>query len=167
MLMDASAELGLGATVFAVLAAWRYHYQRMNITTDEAYHRAHRDATVGEDAEDMGDLRAEGPKEEDVRPPPPEEPAPVHANRHHPFSNQDHVHPPQYPRDVSDSEKKEIVLQQLQQRLETLSDADDGWSSIFAPLPSSESDEKKEKTKSLLTAQIKQIRAMPVAVGQN
>jgi hypothetical protein len=144
MMLDRSAEIALCATVVAALAAWGYHSK---IVLDEDVQRLrNKDAKITEvEIELVVETEKNvGPSQEELD-----------------YSVQLKAIEE---KKMNDRNKKAQVLKALHAQLETLTAAkSDGWSAIFAPLPSSETQEKTEKSRREIVDHIKKVEAMTVA----
>jgi hypothetical protein len=143
------AELALLGTVVTVAAAWSYHVQVTSKHTDAA-----ENATTTAEAVHVAESAGAGGAEPDK------------------VQEESHAQIPQSAGDptqaAADNEAfhkeraaRGKLLKDLHAQLATLSDArDDGWSAIFAPLPSSETQQQKETAKRTIVARIRQVEAM-------
>jgi hypothetical protein len=156
------AELSLGATVVAVVAAWSWHVRMRSMQSNESNENdLHENVTPLGDTTTAGDRTAKrlgggddgsgtGTQAVDVEVPQ-QVSEPIVA-----------VQPPDNLQKVQkEREARARLLQDLHSQLATLSGARaDGWSAIFAPLPSSETQEQTESAKRGIVARIRQIEAM-------
>jgi hypothetical protein len=150
------AELSLGATVVAVVAAWSWHVRVRSRQSNE--NDLHDNVTLLGDTSTAADRTAkrlggdDGSGTQAVDEEVPQQVSePIVA-----------VQPPDNLQKVQkEREARARLLQDLHSQLATLSGARaDGWSAIFAPLPSSETQEQTESAKRGIVARIQQIEAM-------
>jgi hypothetical protein len=149
---DRGAELALLGTVVTVVAAWSYHLRVKSnhlhvaetvVTTADAIHVVDSaEATVPDSAQEQS---AGGATMQSAPP------APTHTQAAENETLAFH----------KERVARGKLLHDLHAQLATLSDARaDGWSAIFAPLPSSETQQQKETAKRAIVARIRQIEAM-------
>jgi hypothetical protein len=142
------AELALLGTVVTVAAAWSYHVQVTSKHTDAAEH-----ATTTAEAVHVAESAGTEPDKVQE-----ESQAQIPQSAGDPTQAQAAADNEAFHKERAARGK---LLKDLHAQLATLSDArDDGWSAIFAPLPSSETQQQKETAKRTIVARIRQVEAM-------
>jgi hypothetical protein len=171
MVHERGAEFALGAAMVAVFAAWRYHSHILRVAPIAGGVDVVK-TTIEMPVRDVGDSETQwsltSPDIPDIEVTPIVVPVqrtatddeassePVLEKLAVPESSVNELEEQKQ----RDKAKQSLMLGELHNQLAMLSTArDDGWSALFVPLPSSETQERKEAAKQGIIARIRAIQA--------
>jgi hypothetical protein len=167
--MDRGAEIALGATLVACVAAWRYHLHVGHIDHNHSEHGAGYAAlqggvpvdgvSVGEHMQHGDDVVEHTDADGDESDATPHDPGRRPSDGDAQMAEETHLMERHAQEQMQESARQKAQeLQKLQSELALLGRArEDGWSALFAPLPSSETDEQIAVAKKGLVARISAI----------
>jgi hypothetical protein len=171
MVHERGAEFALGAAMVAVFATWRYHSHKLGVApiaggVDVV------ETTIEMPVRDVGDSETQwsltSPDIPDNEVPPIVVPVQQTATDDEDSSEpvlEELAVPESSVNELEeqkqrDKAKQSLLLGELHNQLAMLGTArDDGWSALFVPLPSSETQERKEAAKQGIIARIRAIQA--------